>query len=66
MIDLQGVICSIKPVKCDVNNPYAVEVNKNLNDQLLLIIGFEEDIIPVYSFKLHELVCRHDIDEVTL
>ena len=66
MIDLWGVICSIKPVKCDVNNPYAVKVNKNLNDQSSLIIGFEEDIIPVYPFKLHEPVCRHNINEATL
>ena len=62
MIDLWGIICSIKPVKCT----YVVEVNKDLNDRLSLIIGFEEDIIPVYPFKLHELVHRCNINEVTL
>jgi hypothetical protein len=41
-----------------VDNPDAVEVDQEVAKRTLLIVGFEKDPVPVYSFKGEESLRR--------
>jgi hypothetical protein len=49
-----------------VQNPYAVEVDDQMSERPLLVVGLEEDTIPGNTTKFGETLSGRNIDKTCL
>jgi len=59
----QGDVHSVEPKQRDIDDPNAVEVDKQMSKQAFLIISLEEYVILV---ETHETLCWRNIYKTSL
>ena len=62
----RGVVCSVEPKQRDMDDPNAVEVDKQMSERACLISSLEECAILVDAVKTHETLCWRNIYKMSL
>ena len=65
-VNLGRVVGGVEPVGGYVEDPYPVEVDKQMGDRTSLEVGLEKDLVPVHLTEVHPALRRWDVDETRL
>ena len=65
-VNLGRVEGRVEPVRGDVENPNTVEVDQEMRNRTLLIVGLEEDLVPVDLAQLRPPLRRREVHQALL